>query len=445
MIAEEDTATRLDDLRHALRTALMKTGVLGAIRAQLRTSAVEILKGSGNAGSDLDLPPHKLPHEGTADHLALMLVYDFLQHFPSLKRSSGIFAEESGLMLQNGLGGKLSFEESVPMAKGLHIENDFNTHSYQKEPMLVTAVRKMMDGTVVSAKRSASPLPRETTDLPAPSPKKSGEEQDRNKNKSQEPHVEKNQPPKPTPLPVEKQQQENIIHDDDATSLISEWTKQANSKSFIEGKTAGLTDGFNSSQFSGKLSCQSLDASKWTKMEKASEDHNGDDWEEIDVVDKNIKMPSKLSDAVSLSVNVVIGSNANSTLATSTRSNASSSTTTTVAIKPAATKTDHVLPAASLNSVVAPLPLFGNLPSLNTHAKSLAPLGNSTSSSSSLPAPRAGTLPSLESSNSGNTNNSSKNISVTIQQQQPAQSSVSQQYIAAPASYEEDFEDDDTF
>jgi hypothetical protein len=412
MIAEEDTATRIDDLRNALRTALMKTGILGAIRAQLRTSAVEILKGNDNSSdssssSILDsIPPHQLPQEGTPDHFALLLVYDFLQHFPSLKRTSGIFAEESGLMIQNGLGGKPSYEESLPIAKELHLTDSFTQQSHQKEPMLVTAVRTMMEGKITTTssasnnKRSTSPVARESTTLVVPEPRRGSPKTTNDVSSA----------PSTTAAVV------------DVTQMANSWLQQSNKNNFAH--------------VSKHLKQQNVDSSKWSKMEKTTEDHNGDDWEEIDVVDKTVNLPNKLADVVSLSVNVISSNPSLTTTQTnqqqleesSVRSNNSasikqSSSTTTAAQQPAA-------------AVALPLPLFGNLPSLNTHAKTLAPLPLSSNATTNKP----GTLPSLETSN--------KSSSVVVNQQQH-QSSISTTTTGAPANYEDDFEnpedDDDTF
>jgi hypothetical protein len=176
MIAEEETANRLDEFRNVLRVALLKSGVLGNLRAQLRLSTLEILKGSvGNNNNNEQqqeplqalLNAHSLPSEGTPDHLALMLVFDFLNYFPTLKKSSGIFAEESGLCLAGG--DRFGIEETKDLASQMKMnQSEFNSQTYSKEPLLVTAVRKMMTTTVVAAAAATTTTSSSNVHLPTP-------------------------------------------------------------------------------------------------------------------------------------------------------------------------------------------------------------------------------------------------------------------------------------
>ena len=79
--------------------------------------------------------------------------------------------------------------------------------------------------------------------------------------------------------------------------------------------------------------------------------------------------------------------------------------------------------------------MFGNLPSLNTHAKTLAPLGGSSSAKS---------LPSLDSSVASSSHN--KTPANLVPPQPVAAASTSTAGGGDPLGYDDDFdEDDDTF
>ena len=398
MIAEETTAERLDELRHVLRTSLLKTGIMGTLRAQLRSSAIDILKGNDGNGLKEILDTHELPEEGTPEHFATLLVFDFLNHFSSLNRSSGIFAEESGLSLSRENFGA---HEAKGVSKELKMENEFSPQQYQNEPLLVTAVKKMMSGgvnglaqnhqhqAINTASSSAIPSARQS---PAPAPKSPIQ----NKNFQEEDITATTPSTSVAPSTT-------FFSDLMKTSATAENDDPVIQK--VKQSMPKITDKkFRSKEFKDVV----VDGNKLVNNSSSSNEIG--DWDDVENVDKEF-VSTKKELATSSDVNIIIAASSSTASANTTHQEVKNSTSSSLPQK---------LPTTTITSSSAPLPVFGQLPPLTHHAKTLAPLDNNSSSLLST--------------------SSVKNNNINISSSLPA--------APTPVSYEDDFdeeEDDDTF
>lgn len=87
---------KMQDLKNALAGALAANGVLGKIRAQLRASAVSLLRsdpGLKEAAVGSTVEMKKLPLE---TQVAFLLIHEFLSHH-KMDTTAGIFAEEGAI------------------------------------------------------------------------------------------------------------------------------------------------------------------------------------------------------------------------------------------------------------------------------------------------------------------------------------------------------------
>lgn len=167
MIADEDVAHRFEELRHVLKGAFLQSGVLGALRAQMRVAALDALKGTQADGvlqSILGVhkpPPPPVSESGRLDEndlsperLALLLVYDYLHHFSTLRRSAGVFAEESGVGHMRAADEGAVFSDTKRMAEQqLRLGVEWTPQQHAQEPLLVAAMRGLKNG---SASRPSS-------------------------------------------------------------------------------------------------------------------------------------------------------------------------------------------------------------------------------------------------------------------------------------------------
>lgn len=85
---------QLADVHNELMTALVNSGLMGKIRAQLRAAAVAILDDDRTALRALG--SHNVKSASDRSKIALLLVEEFLQ-LNSMKHSLGVFTEESNV------------------------------------------------------------------------------------------------------------------------------------------------------------------------------------------------------------------------------------------------------------------------------------------------------------------------------------------------------------